>query len=322
MFPPHTPREAAASRGPKSVSRLSVLLVTTALLVGSAAQGLQAAETKVIPDLADLTLIKLEAGSFNLGRPPGASEADESPETKVTFTQPFWLAATEVTVGQWRKFAETAGYKTEPEKTGAGLYVQVFNGARSSYEYQPGTSWSNPGKGVATSEKHPVVGVDWADTQAFCAWLTARERAAGRLPVGYVYSLPTEAQWEYAAKAGTGANESAPNSDQVAWHLGNSEKMAHAVASLKANPWGFYDMIGNVWEWCQDCYGKFPGGEVTDYYGKEPADGTKPIRNIRGNSFSGSGQNGTNLTNRWGNIPGGDHRTTRGFRLALVPERK
>jgi formylglycine-generating enzyme required for sulfatase activity len=241
-------------------------------------------------------------------------ERDETPETKVTLTKGFWLGATEVTVAQWRVFAEATGYLTEPEKSGAGIMVWVDG--NPSYQQQPGASWKNPGKDVASTDNHPVVGVAWPDAQAFCAWLTEREGKAGRLPAGYIYSLPTEAQWEYACKAGTGANDTA-NANDFAWNLANSEKMAHPVGQKKPNAWGLYDMIGNVWELCQDCYAPFPGGAVTDYVGVPPASG-KVVRNIRGNSFSGGGVHNTSVTNRWGDIPNRDWRTTLGFRVALV----
>jgi formylglycine-generating enzyme required for sulfatase activity len=295
-------------------------LAIAALTAASVALDLRAAESIVIPGL-DLTLLKVEAGTFTLGRPAGIPagagvEADETPETRVTLTQPFWLDATEVTVGQWRAFAEATGYRTEPEKTGAGIWVWVGPGGR--YEQQPGTSWKFPGKDVVTSDHHPVVGVAWADAQAFCAWLTERERAARRLSLNEVYSLPTEAQWEYACKAGTGAVDT-EKPDDVAWHLGNSGKQAHPVGEKQPNARGFHDMIGNVWELCQDCYGKFPGGSVTDFVGVPPADpAARRVYNIRGNSFSGGGVHNTSVTNRWGDIPNRDWRTTLGFRIARV----
>jgi len=285
---------------------------------------LRAADERTIPDL-NLKLLKVEPGTFTMGRPPGIPpgagvEADETPETRVTLTKAFWLGATETTVGQYRAFAEATGYLTEPEKTGAGIWVWVDR--NPSYQLQPGTSWKTPGKEVVTSDQHPVVGVSWADAQAFCTWLTERERKAGRLPAGQIYSLPTEAQWEYACKAGTGANDTA-NPNEFAWNLANSEKMSHPVGQKKPNAWGFYDMIGNVWEICQDCYGKFPGGNVTDFVGQPPADpAARIVRNIRGNSFSGGGVHNTSVTNRWGDIPNRDWRTTLGFRIALVASGK
>ena len=142
---------------------------------------------------------------------------------------------------------------------------------------------------------------------------------SGRLPAGYAYALPTEAQWEYACKAGTSAVDT-EKPDDVAWHLGDSDKVLHPVGLKAENPWGFHDMIGNVWELCQDCYGKFPGGSVTDFVGLPPEPPAKVVRNIRGNSFSGGGVHNTSVTNRWGDIPNRDWRTTLGFRLALVAE--
>ncbi len=270
----------------------------------------------VLPGL-NLTLIKVQPGTFVMGHPPGnGSESDENALTQVTLTKPFWLGATEVTIAQWRQFADATGYRTKPEITGEGMWAWV--GGAASYEKQPGTSWRNPGRVEKPDENLPVSGVNWDDTQAFCAWLTQRERAAGRLPAGYIYSLPTEAQWEYANKAGTGKVDEA-NPDEVAWHGGNSGMKLHPVALKKPNVWGFYDMIGNVWEWCQDWYGPYPGNSVTDYVGPEPADLSRAIRNIRGNSFSGTGTHNTGYTNRWGTTNNRDgYRGTLGFRLALV----
>ncbi|MEI6861803.1 MAG: SUMF1/EgtB/PvdO family nonheme iron enzyme [Verrucomicrobiota bacterium] len=266
----------------------------------------------------NLTMIKVLPGTFTMGHPPdNVAENDETTLTEVTLTKAFWLGATELTVGQWRQFADATGYRTQPEITGAGMWAWV--GGAASYEQQPGTSWRNPGRVEKLDENLPVSGVNWDDAQAFCAWLTARERAAGRLPAGYVFSLPTEAQWEYAAKAGTGEVDSA-NPDEVAWHGGNSGMAAHPVGLKKANAWGFYDMVGNLWEWCQDWYAPlFPGGHVVDFVSAEPTGGAQKIHNIRGNSFSGSGVHNTGLTNRWGTTPNRDgYRATLGFRLALV----
>jgi formylglycine-generating enzyme required for sulfatase activity len=300
------------------LSRATHGFAAAACLLALSGLHLRAAEERSISGLKT-KLIKVDAGTFTMGRPPGIPagagvEADEGPETRVTLTKPFWLGATELTVADWKIFVEATGYQTEPEKTGAGIWVWRTGG----YDQQPGTSWKNPGNGTATSDNHPVVGVAWPDAQAFCGWLNTREKVAGRLPAGYAYALPTEAQWEYACKAGTNAVDT-EKPDDVAWHLGTSEKVVHAVGQKQANPWGFHDMIGNVWELCQDCYGPFPGGSVTDFVGVPPANG-KVIRNIRGNSFSGGGVHNTSVTNRWGDIPNRDWRTTLGFRLALVAE--
>lgn len=102
----------------------------------------------------------------------------------------------------------------------------------------------------------------WLDAQAFCRKLNDRERAAGRLPAGYIFTLPTEAQWEYAHRAGTdGPYSDSP--DDSAWYNRNSGGTTHAVDLKHANAWGFRDLAGNVLEWCSDWYGDYPGGAVT-----------------------------------------------------------
>ena len=109
----------------------------------------------------------------------------------------------------------------------------------------------------------PVEQVSYDEALAFCRKVTEQERAAGRLPEGYEYTLPTEAQWEYACRAGTTGNY-AGNLDAMAWYSGNSGSTTHAVGGKQANGWGLNDMHGNVWEWCLDWYGNYAGGRVTD----------------------------------------------------------
>ena len=105
-------------------------------------------------------------------------------------------------------------------------------------------------------ENRPVENVSWDDAQAFCKKLTERERAAGRLPAGYKYSLPTSAQWEYACRAGTTTNYCSGDTEEdlsrVAWWRRNSGVKTHPVGTKEPNAWGIYDMHGNVQEWCLD----------------------------------------------------------------------
>ena len=131
--------------------------------------------------------------------------------------------------------------------------------------------------------QHPVEGVSWREAVEFCSKLSAlpAERAAGR-----VYRLPTEAEWEYACRAGTKTEYSFGDSDSklgdYAWYGENSGSKTHAVGGKQPNAWGLHDMHGNVWEWCRDSHAPYPSGNVTDPSG--PASGA--IHVIRGGGWS------------------------------------
>jgi formylglycine-generating enzyme required for sulfatase activity/predicted Ser/Thr protein kinase len=131
---------------------------------------------------------------------------------------------------------------------------------QEQYEAVMGT---NPSK--SKGPQNPVENVSWADAVEFCRKLSELpEEKSG----GYVYRLPTEAEWEYACRAGTTTKYSFGDSESelgdYAWYLKNSGKTTHPVGGKKPNGWGLYDMHGNVWEWCQDWYDDYPSGSVTD----------------------------------------------------------
>jgi formylglycine-generating enzyme required for sulfatase activity len=134
----------------------------------------------------------------------------------------------------------------------------------------------------------PVETVSWHEAVAYCAGLTERERSAGRLPAGWAYRLPTEAEYEYACRAGSTNRFSYgddPGYTQVgnyAWYLDNSSYTTHAVGGKLPNRWGLYDMRGNVSEWVQDWDGPYPADRQIDPLG--PSSGTYRI--VRGGSWS------------------------------------
>jgi formylglycine-generating enzyme required for sulfatase activity len=240
----------------------------------SAAAGLP--ETRKIPDL-QLELIWVAPGQFEMGSPPdSASNKAEKPQTHVTLTKGFWLGKTEVT--------------------------------QSQYQAVVG---SNPSTFQSLGPDAPVERVSWIDAMAFCEKLTARERAAGRLPEGYRYTLPTEAQWEYACRAGTTGDYSR-EPETTSWNRGNSGDSTHLVATKQPNPWGFYDMTGNVLEWCFDWYGDYPGGSVTDPRGPERG----YYRIARGGSWRADVQVGRSAARSGGSAGRLDY--TLGFRVALA----
>jgi formylglycine-generating enzyme required for sulfatase activity len=237
-----------------------------------ATQALREKKAFDISDMA-LTMLPIPPGRFLMGSTKGLD--NEKPVTTVTLTRCFWLGKTEITQGQW------------------GVLMD-----------------HNPSR--FKGDDLPVESVSWIEAVAFCRQLTEREQAAGRLPKGYAFTLPTEAQWEYACRAGTTDNN-AGTLDAMAWYAKNSGGTTHEVAQKQSNEWGVYDMHGNVWEWCLDWYGVYPGGSVTDPTGSAEGDS----RVCRGGG--------------WGNSPricrssyrGWDRPETSfdvlGFRVALVP---
>jgi len=192
---------------------------------------------------------KAAKAQFAIGKIPG-----EGPQHRVRITKPFALSRHEVTRGQFRQFVKETGYKTEAERDGKGGY----GFADGKFVQDPRFIWSAD-PGFPQTDDHPVVNVSWNDGTAFCQWLSKKQ--------GTGYDLPTEAQWEYACRAGTTTARHFGDSDtmlqEYAWSATNSGGKTHAVAQLKPNTWGLYDMHGNVWEWCADWYG-------ADYYAQSP----------------------------------------------------
>ena len=232
--------------------------------------------TVTLPNAVTLDLIWIAPGTFMMGSPDLESgrKKGEGPQTAVTISKGFWLGKTLVTQGQY----------------------QAVMG-------------SNPSNVTNVGADAPVEGVSWNDAMAFCKKLTEQKRVAGRLPEGYAYTLPTEAQWEYACRAGT-TEARYGNLDDIAWYGGNSGTM-HPVARKQPNAWGLYDMLGNVWEWCSDWSSTYPGGNVTDPVG--PASGS--YRVVRGGEWDSDAAD-CRSANRGGSEPGDDFDRI-GFRVAL-----
>jgi formylglycine-generating enzyme required for sulfatase activity len=210
-----------------------------------------------------MKLVPIPPGKFVMGSLEDESShlVDEGPQHEVLLTRGLYLGMHEVTVGQFKAFVHETAYRTEAEKGGGARRVVM---EELSGWNDPQANWRRPE--LAQTDEHPVVCVSYNDALAFCAWLSKKE--------GRNYSLPTEAEWEYACRAGThtpfhfGAqlNGTQANVDGRAPYgtteagpfLGRTCK----VGSYSANAFGLYDMHGNVWEWCQDWYDR-------DWYGKD-----------------------------------------------------
>jgi len=262
-----------------------------------------------------IALIKIPRGTFRMGNPEARGENDEGPAHQVTLTNDFWLGATTITVGQWRHFVETTGYVTEAEFNHTGIFVK-----RDDPGPQRDLNWRHPGiPNYAQTDDHPVVGISWRDVQQFLTWLNEREGAPGRLPAGYVYRLPTEAQWEYAARAGTTGELEDP--DGHAWYVANSGGVPHPVGLKKPNAFGLHDMLGNVWNWVHDWYGQYPSGPVIDPEGpatQASPEIVRPLREMRGGTWNDPTGHGLSPANRWGTW-GIFASNWVGFRIALAP---
>jgi len=268
-------------------------------------------EPKAFTNSLGMKFIKIPSGSFMMWSGISASEVenqyggkekwykDEHPQHRVTISKPFYMQSTEVTVGQWRTFAQDSGYKTEAE-TGGGAYV--WTGKK--WEKKEGTYWDNPG--FNQGDNNPVTCVSWNDVQEFIKWLNRKE--------GKEYRLPTEAEWEYGARAGSTTRFCYGNNKdglgEYAWYRDNSGKRTHSVGEKKPNSWGLYDMHGNVWEWLQDRYGDYPSGAVTDPTG--PSSGSNRVN--RGGSWGNDAGN-CRSANRVRNEPG-NRDNNLGFRLS------
>ena len=140
-----------------------------------------------------MKLVLIPAGEFLMGSPDSDKDAedDEKPQHRVRITRPFYLGAHEVTRGQFRRFVDETGYRTEAEKNDAGGLG--YDAQSKKLKQDRKFNWLNPG--FEQTDEHPVVNVSWNDSVAFAEWLSRKE--------GRTYRLPTEAEWEYACRAGT-----------------------------------------------------------------------------------------------------------------------
>ena len=285
-----------------------------------------------------------------MGSPEGEEgRYDDETQHRVTLTQGFWMGETEVTQGQWKALMDGETIFDLARKAFQDDTKYAFPNGTMTYREWAGVSRDDdPASRFGDlDDETPVCFVSWDDAVRFCRRLTEQERRAGRLPAGYEYRLPTEAEWEYACRAGTTTalpngrdirilgESNAPALDEIAWYGGNSsvgftgrgwdtdgwkEKQypggraaPRRVATKAANEWGLHDMIGNVWEWCVDWYGAYPTVAASDPTGP----GTGVHRVDRGGSWY-NGARFCRSARRAGREPG-FRNSDLGFRVALAP---
>ena len=202
-----------------------------------------------------MEFIFVKGGCYEMGDTFGDGEKNEKPVHNVCVND-FYLGQYEATVGQFKQFVSETGYETEAEK---GDGCSVWDG--SQFGKDGSKSWRSPGfSRDGADDNQPVVCVTWSDTQAFAEWLSRKG--------GKSYRLPTEAEWEYAARSGGKKEKFAGMSNEsglgdYAWYNANSGNKTHSVGGKRPNGLGLYDMTGNVFEWCQDWYGE-------KYYAERP----------------------------------------------------
>jgi formylglycine-generating enzyme required for sulfatase activity len=245
---------------------------------------LEKTETQLINSMG-MKFVRITPGRFKMGSAKGDPRGQEDEMAfEVTLSKEFYIQTTEVTVEQFGAFVRASGHKTDVEKSGG-----CWTSARGDrWQKQRDLIWSAVEKTTPGRDKFPVACVSWNDAMAFAKWLSKKE--------GRAYDLPTEAQWEYACRAGTttpfafgnclstddanyASADTGPLDCRKAFKEGRQRLLP--AASLKANAWGLFDLHGNLAEWCRDWYGSYPSKPTKDPLG--PADGTEKA--IRGGHY-------------------------------------
>lgn len=281
-------------------SCLLLLMFVVLALLGGPAGAKDAphenADCERCPDMVDLP-----GGTFTMGVPTGEEEREgvpadvrgrSQPQRRVTIAPGLAMSRTPITRGQFAAFVAETGHTP-----GTGCWTFVNNGATYEYVERPNLDWRDPG--FPQSDEHPVVCVSWQDAEAYAAWLA---RTTGK-----PYRLPSEAEWEYAARAGTttarywgdaavGACEYGNVLDltlmrrmnldprpQFTFRCNDLYAYTAPVGSFRPNAFGLYDMLGNVWQWTLDCLNPTLDGQPTD--GSARLTGDCDSRAMRGGSW-------------------------------------
>lgn len=202
-----------------------------------------------------LDMIWINPDNFIMGSPQTENDRGSSEsQFKVEISKGYWIGKYPVTQFQWNE-------------------LMNVNSAKLSFE----------------ELNKPATHVNWQDAMAFCEKLNNKYKQI--LPEGYQFSLPTEAMWEYACRAGTTTSrynsDSEENLSEIAWFNKNSNQQSHAVGLKNPNPWGLFDMLGNVYEWCFDDFMLYPQNSAIDWMGKKDGE-LRTMKTFRGGAWSSS----------------------------------
>ena len=252
------------------MNRVSLSVFAAALLFSC--PGVIPAQEKTMTTSTGMELVWIPAGEFMMGsteeerqwvsgsegRLPASQVYESGVPQRTAIKSGFWMGRTELTMDQWKKFADASGYRTEGERQGS---VIVPDPATGKWGPVKGASWKNPNFGFDLTDNYPACCITWNDAMAYCQWVTEFEKKAGRLPSGMVYRLPTEAEWEYACRAGTqtkfwwgdaledgkGRMRGKFRYDQYPY-----DSPVEAFGRFGRNGFGLAGMLGNLFEWCLD----------------------------------------------------------------------
>lgn len=268
-------------------------------------------------------MVVIPAGHFLMGslESEAGRDKDEGPQHEVSVKK-FALGKTEVTVGEFRRFVRATSYKTEAERDVGAQGCNTLEDGK--WDWHAGRYWDNTG--FKQSDKQPVACISWNDAKEYVKWLSSS--------TGNSYRLPSEAEWEYAARAGsTTARYWGNNPDDACRYANVADQTTNGgqswptkhnckdgnwfsapVASYTANAFGLYDMIGNVWEWVEDCSHDSYSGAPVD--GRVWAGGNCSVRVLRGGSWLNKPDDARSAIRNWGGASsrGGFY----GFRLARM----